>query len=152
MLVSKSITFDEESLGNVAAAAEALHGISAADTAFLDRLRAGDAAAFDNLVLRYGPDIYGLLYRLTGDREEAADLTQDTFLSALKSISAFRGNSELKTWLFRIAINQSKNRFRWWKRRHRNVTISLDEASPVTERPLAEEISDSSEDPEARVL
>lgn len=93
---------------------------------FIDRLRAGDAACFEKLVTERTPDVYGLLLRLTQDAEEARDLTQETFLQAFRNIGNFRGEADLKTWLYRIALNQARNRVRWWRRRHRASTISLD--------------------------
>jgi RNA polymerase sigma-70 factor (ECF subfamily) len=67
-----------------------------------------------------------LLYRLTENAEEARDLTQETFLRAFQSINHFRGESDVRTWIYRIAINQARNRWRWWRRRRRDATVSLD--------------------------
>ncbi len=119
---------------------------------FIDKLRVGDAAAFETLIDRYSGDIYALLYRLTENAEEASDLTQDTFLRALRSIGSFQGRSELKTWLFRIAINESRNRFRWWKRRKRDQTISLDISIGDSETPLSDTLADRSISPEEAAL
>ena len=138
MFFSRSIAIDDEELGNVALAAGSGITYSTTETEFIERLKAGDADAFDTLANRYAADIYGLLYRLTQDAEEASDLTQETFLSALKAISKFRGEADLKTWLFRIAINESRNRFRWWKRRRRDATISLDVTVGDSETPLSD--------------
>ena len=94
---------------------------------FIEKLKRGDAAAFEKLVNERSGEIYGLLYRLTENAEEARDLTQETFLRAFQSINHFRGESDLRTWIYRIAINQARNRWRWWRRRRREVTVSLDE-------------------------
>jgi len=99
---------------------------AAGEAQFVERLRAGEAAAFDRLVRERSNDVYALLYRLTEDAEEARDLTQETFLRAFQSISRFRGDADLKTWIYRIAINQARNRWRWWRRRRRDQTVSLD--------------------------
>ncbi|HEY2964366.1 MAG TPA: sigma-70 family RNA polymerase sigma factor [Pyrinomonadaceae bacterium] len=96
---------------------------------FIERLKRGDAAAFEVLVNERSGEIYGLLYRLTESSEEARDLTQETFLRAFQSISHFRGESDLRTWIYRIAINQARNRWRWWRRRRRDSTVSIDDAS-----------------------
>jgi len=103
-----------------------------AEDQFLERLKRGDALAFEQLVADRTGDIYALLFRLTGDAEEARDLAQETFLRAYQAIQKFRGDADLKTWLYRIAINQARNRWRWWRRRRRDATISLD--APVGER------------------
>jgi len=97
-----------------------------AEAQFIERLKRGDAAAFETLVNERSGEIYGLLYRLTENGEEARDLTQETFLRAFQSITHFRGESDLRTWIYRIAINQARNRWRWWRRRRRDVTVSID--------------------------
>ena len=97
-----------------------------AETQFIERLKRGDAAAFETLVNERSGEIYGLLYRLTENAEEARDLTQETFLRAFQSIVHFRGDSDLRTWIYRIAINQARNRWRWWRRRRRDATVSID--------------------------
>jgi RNA polymerase sigma-70 factor, ECF subfamily len=97
-----------------------------AEAQFIERLKRGDAAAFETLVTERSGEIYGLLYRLTENVEEARDLTQETFLRAYQSIGHFRGESDLRTWIYRIAINQARNRWRWWRRRRREATVSID--------------------------
>lgn len=97
-----------------------------AEVQFIERLKRGDAAAFETLVNERSGEIYGLLYRLTENAEEARDLTQETFLRAFQSIMHFRGESDLRTWIYRIAINQARNRWRWWRRRRRDATVSID--------------------------
>ena len=152
MVFGKSITFDEEDIGKVATAAGVSSAYTAGDSDFVERLKNGDAEAFDTLITRYSGDIYSLLCRMTGDPEEAGDLTQETFLSALKAIRSFRGEAELKTWLFRIAVNHSRNRFRWWKRRKRSETVSLEKEIGTGSITIADTIADDSESPEDAVL
>jgi len=120
---------------------------------FIDRLKRGEAAAFEILVNERSGEIYGLLYRLTESSEEARDLTQETFLRAFQSIDRFRGDASLKTWIYRIAINQARNRWRWWRRRRRDATVSLDATSDQFEKPLAATLpSDKSPSPEQQTL
>ena len=88
------------------------------DTQFIERLKKGDAVAFETLVAERSGEIYGLLYRLTENAEEARDLTQETFLRAFQNIGHFRGDADLRTWIYRIAINQARNRWRWWRDCH----------------------------------
>jgi RNA polymerase sigma-70 factor, ECF subfamily len=147
MFFSKSVAIDQEEFNNVALPNNETVG-SSVDTVFLERLRAGESNAFDILINRYSGDIYTLLFRLTENEEDARDLTQETFLSAIKAVHKFRGDADLKTWLYRIAINESRNRFRWWKRRKVDVTFSLDE----DENPLSEKIHSTSENPEMATL
>ena len=150
MLSSKSFAIGEKELEAVAPAAGSSFAL--ADVVYIEKLRAGDADAFDKLVTRYSNDIYALLYRLTSDYEEASDLTQETFLRALRAIGGFRGDSDLKTWLYRIAINESRNRFRWWKRRRREKMVSLDESLGNSESTYQDVLADSSANPEEDAL
>ena len=113
-----------------------------AEDQFLERLRRGEVAAFERLVAEHTGDVYALLYRLTADPEEARDLTQETFLRAFQSISRFRGEANLKTWMYRIAVNQARNRWRWWRRRKREVTVSLDATDERQEQPLTATLRD----------
>lgn len=152
MFFSRSIAFDDEDQVNAAVAAEVSAVFPHSESRFIERLKEGDAEAFDILVCRYSGDVYALLYRLTENAEEASDLTQDTFLSALTAIGGFRGEAGLKTWLFRIAINHSRNRFRWWKRRRRDVTVSLDAETGHGERKVHETLSAGEKSPEESAI
>lgn len=124
----------------------------AAEAQFVERLRAGEPAAFDYLVRERSGDVYALLYRLTEDPEEARDLTQETFLRAFQNISRFRGDANLKTWLYRIALNQARNRWRWWRRRRRDLTVSLDAERGQREQPLSASLRAVGANPEQETL
>src|ERR1043166_2839238 len=120
---------------------------------FIEKLKRGDSAAFEKLVNERSGEIYGLLYRLTENGEEARDLTQETFLRAFQSIGHFRGDSDLRTWIYRIAINQARNRWRWWRRRRRDVTVSIDAPQPNGQVSLAGTLkSDNGSTPETDTL
>jgi RNA polymerase sigma-70 factor (ECF subfamily) len=135
-----------------AAAATPAEARSSAEAQFIERLRAGDAAAFDRLVHERSGEVYALLYRLTEDAEEARDLTQETFLRVFQNIERFRGDADLKTWIYRIAINQARNRWRWWRRRRREATVSIDASFGEREEPLSDSLRDSQPDPEQETL
>lgn len=147
------IAFDGQmELEQVAIVAAPVEECEPAENAFLERLRARDMAAFDLFVQERSGEVYCLLYRLTEDAEEARDLTQETFLRAFRHIDSFRGDADLKTWLYRIAINQARNRWRWWKRRKKDSIISLD-FSENDEEPLSARLSSTGErDPEQNLL
>ncbi|MBK9153739.1 MAG: sigma-70 family RNA polymerase sigma factor [Chloracidobacterium sp.] len=147
MFFSRSIAFDDEDHIDAVSAARVPLPFETVEERFIEKLRAGDPEAFDHLVVTFSGEIFGLLMRLTESREEAHDLTQETFLSALTAIKGFRGESGLKTWLYRIAINHSRNRHRWWKRRRRDVTVSLD-ANLSENLTVIETISDEGLNPE----
>ncbi len=87
------------------------------DTVLVQRVQAGEVKAFEPLVIKYRERIYSVIYNLIANREDAADLTQETFIKAFTSIHSFRGKSSFYTWLYRIAINsaltlQKQNRLR----------------------------------------
>ncbi len=152
MIFSKSITFDEEEMKGVGLTTGLSSSHSDIEAQFIEKLKAGDADSFNTLVDRFGGHVYGLLLRITKDPEEAQDLTQETFLRALKGIKKFRGESGIRTWLFRIAINQSRNRFRWWKRRRKSKTDSIDAKKADSEITIGEGLSDDSPGPLENVM
>lgn len=99
---------------SLAAAASSMTGdaaLSAADdTVLVDAARRGDTAAFDELVTRHRRSVYQVCYRYVNHHDDAADLTQDTFVRAWKSLANFRGQARFSTWIYRIAVNVSLNR------------------------------------------
>ena len=86
------------------------HHDVALDVALVERHRCGDLQAFDEVYDRFGEMVYNLALRLAGNREEAADLTQEIFLRIYRHLGGFGGRSTLKTWVFRIAINHCRDR------------------------------------------
>jgi len=75
------------------------------DFVIVQRVQSGDVSAFDELILKYRERLYAIIYNLTSNREDAADLTQDAFIKAFGSIDRFKGKSSFFTWLYRIAVN-----------------------------------------------
>jgi RNA polymerase sigma-70 factor (ECF subfamily) len=87
------------------------------DLEVVRRVQNGEVGAFDQLVLKYRGRVYSVVYNLTSNREDAADLTQDAFIKSFQSINRFQGQSSFFTWLYRIAVNSTlthlrKNRLR----------------------------------------
>jgi len=92
-------------------------GEADADWATVQRVQAGDVAAFDQLIRKYRERLFGVVYNLTSNREDTADLVQDAFIKAFQSINRFQGQSAFFTWLYKIAVNTTlshlrKNRLR----------------------------------------
>jgi len=88
-----------------------------ADWEVVRKVQAGDVAAFDRLILKYRERVYSVIYNLCANREDAADLTQGTFIKAFQSINRFQGQASFFTWLYRIGVNATlthlrKNRLR----------------------------------------
>jgi RNA polymerase sigma factor (sigma-70 family) len=106
-----------KSFGKTVSVAPERQQEASADWVAVQKVQAGDVAAFDPLILKYRERVYSVIYNLTSNREDASDLTQDTFIKAFKSITRFKGKSSFFTWLYRIAVNSTlthlkKNRFR----------------------------------------
>ncbi len=96
------------------------------EAALVQRCAAGDETAFAELVTEHQRMVVQLAINLLGDRDEALDLSQDVFIRVFRTIGQFRGQSALRTWIYRIAINQARNRHRFWRRRRRADQVSLD--------------------------
>ena len=94
------------------------------DIELVARTQAGDARAFDELVVKYSPRLYGLVYNMTSNHEDANDLLQDVFAKAYRSINGFRGKSSFYTWIHSIAVNMTIN---FLKKRGRRFQMSLDD-------------------------
>ncbi|MBE2214553.1 MAG: sigma-70 family RNA polymerase sigma factor [Opitutaceae bacterium] len=88
-----------------------------ADLRLVRQIQAGEVSAFDSLVQKYRERIYGVVYNLTSNREDAADLTQETFIKAFQGIARFQGTSSFFSWLYRIAINATLSHLRRHKLR-----------------------------------
>lgn len=97
------------------------------EAALIQRCAARDEDACAELVAEHQRMVYQLSLNLLGDHNEALDLSQEVFLRVFRTIHSFRGQSALRTWIFRIVVNQARNRQRWWRRRHRSQQVSLDE-------------------------
>jgi RNA polymerase sigma-70 factor (ECF subfamily) len=97
------------------------------ESALVQRCASGDEIACTELVGDHQRMVVQLAMNLLGDRDEALDLSQEVFLRVFRTIHHFRGQSSLRTWIYRIAVNQARNRHRFWRRRHRADQVSLDE-------------------------
>ena len=108
----------------------------------LQRARKGDSAAFEEIVRAHEKTVYNLALRTLGNREDAEDAVQETFLKAYMALSGFRGESRLSVWLYRIASNVCTDALR-----RRRETVSLSAEDENGEREL--EIEDTRFDPAA---
>lgn len=111
----------------------------------LDGLRNGDENAFEALVSRYQQPVYNLVYRLMDDPSDACDVVQEVFLKVFRNVGTFRGSSSLKTWIYRIAVNEAHNHRRWFQR-HRKREIGL-EAEEEGSRSYQDVLSDPGRSP-----
>jgi len=112
-----------------------LSGIEENESAFVARLVARDETAFNELVRTYERRVFALVYRMLGRRDEAEDMAQEVFVQVFKAIDQFRGDSKLSTWIYRIAVNLTKNRTKYLARRHSQKQDDVDaiaERSPLS--------------------
>ncbi len=92
----------------------------------LERARTGDAEAFNQLVVLYQDRIFAKVFSLLRNRQDAEEVTQDTFIRAQRGLENFRGTASFSTWLYQIATNLARNRYWYWWRRKRDMSFSLD--------------------------
>ena len=99
--------------------------VSREDERLIEALRAGNPQAYEKLIDTYQQPVYNLIYRLMDDASETPDVVQEVFLKVFRNIGSFRGNSSLKTWIYRISFNEAYNHRRWFTR-HRKQEIGLE--------------------------
>lgn len=99
---------------------------AAADRLLIQRFNGGDTSAFDEIVERYRDRIQALAGRFLRNHADAEEIAQDTFIRAYRGLARFRGESSLATWLYRIAVNLARNRYWYFFRRRKHLTLSLE--------------------------
>jgi RNA polymerase sigma-70 factor (ECF subfamily) len=102
------------------------------DMQIVHRVQAGDVAAFDRLILKYRERVFSIVYHMTSNREDAADLTQESFIKAFQSIQRFGGQSSFFTWLYRIAVNSTLSHLRKGRLRSFFSLERVDSNEPVS--------------------
>ena len=115
------------------------------DVALVERVRAGDAAAYDQLVRKYERQIFRIAQHITQNREDAEDVMQDAFVKAYEKLDQFQGNSKFYTWLVRIAVNESLMRLR---KRRTGKLVSMDEDVQTEEGSVPRDFADWAPNPE----
>ena len=101
------------------------------EDALVTGLCQGVEEAYEILIQRYQQPVYNLVCRLLNDPSDACDIVQEVFLKVFRNIGSFRGNSSLKTWIYRIAVNEAYNHRRWFSRHQRQeVTLGAEEGMP----------------------
>ena len=97
------------------------------EASLIQRCAVRDEDACAELVTEHQRMVYQLSLNLLNDHNEALDLSQEVFLRVFRTVHSFRGHSSLRTWIYRIVVNQARNRQRWWRRLHRAQQVSLDQ-------------------------
>jgi RNA polymerase sigma-70 factor (ECF subfamily) len=98
---------------------------SCEDRWLVEGLRNGAEKAYETLITEFQQPVYNLVSRLLNDPADASDVVQEVFLKVFRKIGAFRGESSLKTWIYRIAVNEAYNYQRWFNR-HRRQEVGLE--------------------------
>lgn len=109
------------------------------DQRLISGLQAADERAYEQLIERFQTPVYNLAWRLLSDPADASDVVQEVFLKIFRNVDNFRGDSSLRTWVYRIAVNESHNRRRWLVR-HRRGETGIEETfeDESRERPLTD--------------
>jgi RNA polymerase sigma-70 factor, ECF subfamily len=121
--MAQSLAGDSSRL-SILAGAQA--GVSEEDARILRGLRAGIEEAYEELIDRYEQQVYGMVYRLLGNQSDASDVVQEVFLKVLRGVKSFREQSSLRTWIYRIAVNEAHNHRRWFVRHCRHEVSMTD--------------------------
>ncbi len=115
------------------------------DLRLVDALRESSESAYEELIRRFQQPVFALALRLLDDQGEACDVAQEVFIKVFRNIGNFRGQSSLKTWIYRITVNEAHNARRWFFR-HRRREVELDH-TPEDARDWKEMIPDGSRSP-----
>jgi RNA polymerase sigma-70 factor (ECF subfamily) len=115
------------------------------DVALVERARAGDSTAFEQLVRQYERQIFRVAQHITQNREDAEDIVQDAFFKAYQKLDQFQGNSKFSTWLVRIAVNESLMRLR---KRKTSKTVSMDQDVETDEGSIPRDFAEWRPNPE----
>jgi RNA polymerase sigma-70 factor (ECF subfamily) len=125
-------------------------GLSEEDARIVRGLRAGIESAYEELIAHYEQPIYSIAYRLLGNQTEACDVVQNVFMKVFRGVHSFREQSSLRTWLYRIAVNEAQNRRRWFMR-HSKREVSI-ENHGEEERSCLDSAADTGRSPFDQVL
>ncbi len=101
------------------------------DDELIALIRGDDSEALEELVSRYEDRVYNLAYRMLGNKEDAEDVLQDTFLNAVRGLDSFKGKSSFSTWLYRVAANAALTKIRKRSRREKSESEFLDDVYSV---------------------
>jgi len=113
---------------------------SAEDRLLIDKFKGGELGAFDKLVDKYSGRAYQIAYGILGNRQDAEEVAQDVFVRIHRALPRFRGDSEFTTWMYRIAMNLARNKYRWNKSRGSQRNVSIDAPLDGTDDPDAKRL------------
>jgi RNA polymerase sigma-70 factor, ECF subfamily len=103
--------------------------MSELERSLLRRLRERDERAFRELIDSHRDRVFNITFRMLGNRSEAEDVAQEVFITVFKTIESFREEAKFSTWLYRVTVNQCKNRIKYLARRHTQTREELDDST-----------------------
>jgi RNA polymerase sigma-70 factor (ECF subfamily) len=124
----------------------------ASDRELLERCRAGDETAFDDLVLRHQQRAFNIAFQVVQDYEDATEVAQDAFVKIYRNVDNFRWECEFTTWLHQIVVNLARNKYRWWKRRGKQASVSMDSPITTADGEMSLQIADSADAPDVQTV
>ena len=111
-----------------------------------------DMDAWETLMARYASRAYQIAYGVLGHHNDCQEVTQDAFVRIYRALPNFRGDSEFSTWMYRIVVNQARNKYRWNKRRGANLHVSIDEERETKRGSLTLDIADHRVGPDGEAV
>ena len=116
------------------------------ETVLVESLQRGEDAAYEELIGEFQKPVYNLVYRLVEDASDVSDIVQDVFIKVFRYVGNFRGQSSLKTWIYRIAVNEAHNHRRWFGR-HGKREVGLENEDAGGGRKYSDVLPDQSHSP-----
>lgn len=142
-MADTTVSFDLDSL---VPSRDEPEGTLNAEIALLEGLQLGDEDAYEALISVYQQPVYNLVYRLVADPGDTCDVVQEVFVKVFRNVGSFRGQSSLKTWVYRIAVNEAHNHRRWFGR-HRKREVGIDNEDASGGRSYGETLPDPGKSP-----
>jgi RNA polymerase sigma-70 factor, ECF subfamily len=125
----------------------------ASDRELIGLINSGDLDSMETLMNRYTSKAYQIAYSILGNRDDAEEVTQDSFVRIYRALPNFRGDSEFSTWMYRIVVNQARNKYRWNRRRGMHLSVSLNKESETDDGPnLKIEVPDKAKTPDKEII
>lgn len=122
------------------------------DDQLIEMIRSDDMDAWEVLMTRHAGKAYQIAYGVLGSREDAEEVVQDGFVRIFRALDRFRGDSEFSTWMYRIIVNQARNKYRWNKRRGSQKNISIDASQEASnERAIPIDLPDENMKPDEQI-
>jgi len=123
------------------------------DNELVERIQSGDTGPLEELLTRYEDKVYNLAYRMVGNREDAEDVLQETFINVIRALDRFQGRSSFSTWIYRVAANTALTRLRKQSRKVKTEDEFLDSVYAIRKAAQAgAQLSDWSDNPARELL